>query len=500
MNRYAISILICFIVKASMAVNYYVSTSGSDSNTGTTPGAPLLTLDKALTKVAAGDTIWMREGTYFHSVTITISKSGTASNKYYLKAMPGEKPVLDFSGTASGKRGISLTGSYWVIKGITFTLAGDNGMIISGGAFNLIENCAFVENEDTGLQLGAGAHDNRIINCDSYYNADPPDFGDADGFSPKMDVGSNNYFYGCRAWLNCDDGWDGYLRGADKVTTILENCWTWRNGYFKDGTDAGPNANGNGFKMGGSDDKTLQHNFLVKNCLAFENKAKGFDQNNNKGSMTIYNGTGLRNKGNDFSIPSPLAAGQTATVKNCLLADGKISLGSFVIQESNSWNGSFTVNAEDFLSLNTIGVDGPRKADGSLPDLSFVHLAAGSDLINTGVDVGLPYKGTKPDLGCFETDVPVEAILLQEKKPGHFNIRIIPDDKQVEISFDTAGGTRFSGQLWSLNGSEIWNSQTKTQGSSPGSFRINYNGFTPGIYLFRFTAGDKVQSWKFRLP
>jgi hypothetical protein len=102
-----------------------------------------------------------------------------------------------------------------------------------------------------------------------------------------MDVGSSNSFYGCRSWLNVDDGWVGYLRGTDNVSTTLENCWTWQNGYFKDGTDAGANANGNGFKMGGSDDKLLKHNFTLKNCMAFDNKAKGFDQNNNKGSMIM---------------------------------------------------------------------------------------------------------------------------------------------------------------------------------------------------------------------
>ena len=73
-----------------------------------------------------------------------------------------------------------------------------------------------------------------------------------------MTWAAGNYFYGCRSWKNCDDGWDGYLRGADDVSTTVENCWAFENGYFEDGTDAGVNANGNGFKMGGSDDKLLE--------------------------------------------------------------------------------------------------------------------------------------------------------------------------------------------------------------------------------------------------
>jgi hypothetical protein len=44
-----------------------------------------------------------------------------------------------------------------------------------------------------------------------------------------------------------------------------------------------------------------------------------------------------------------------------------------------------------------------RNADGSLPVLPFVRLAATSDLIDKGTNVGLPFAGAAPDLGCFET-------------------------------------------------------------------------------------------------
>ena len=49
----------------------------------------------------------------------------------------------------------------------------------------------------------------------------------------------------------------------------------------------------------------------------------------------------------------------------------------------------------------------PRKADGSLPDITAFHLAPGSDLIDAGIDTGLPYYGSSPDLGAFEySEVP----------------------------------------------------------------------------------------------
>ena len=81
----------------------------------------------------------------------------------------------------------------------------------------------------------------------------------------------------------------------------LEQCWTWGNGWLKDGSDPGSQANGNGFKMGGGDNSNsaqLTHHFILKNCLAFGNKAKGFDQNNNAGSMTLLNCTSFGNGSN----------------------------------------------------------------------------------------------------------------------------------------------------------------------------------------------------------
>ena len=59
-----------------------------------------------------------------------------------------------------------------------------------------------------------------------------------------------------------------------------------------------------------------------------------------------------------------------------------------------------------------MGVTGARQPDGSLPTLDFMHLASGSDLIDTGVYVGIPYNGSAPDLGAFETLVPVPVNML----------------------------------------------------------------------------------------
>jgi hypothetical protein len=186
----------------------YISPDGADDNPGTIE-EPFGTFPKAILEAAPGDTIYVRGGIYelISTVTIPATKNGTDNLFYTLTASNGEVPILDFSEQSLGSKGISLQANYWHIKGLQIRGAGDNGMEINFGSYNIIEQCQFYENRDTGLQLSNGSGNNRIINCDSYYNADPPDYGDADGFAPKLAVGSDNYFYGCRAWGNCDDKW-----------------------------------------------------------------------------------------------------------------------------------------------------------------------------------------------------------------------------------------------------------------------------------------------------
>jgi hypothetical protein len=429
---------------------YYVATNGDDSYSGSFD-FPFKTIGKAVSLAAQGTSILVRQGSYPLVSVIAISVSGAAGDTCRLLAYPGERAVLDCSQmpVEATNRGILLTGNYWHIRGFDVIRAGDNGMRITGSR-NLIEYCTFSGNSDTGLQIDNGASYNLILNCDSYGNADPSQ-GNADGFAPKLGVGTGNVFRGCRAWQNSDDGWDGYLRGADDVTTILEDCWCFQNGYLSNGSPS--NGNGNGFKLGGSDTANLAHNMILRRCLAFDNRVKGFDQNHNRGSMTLLNCTAYRN-GTNYSIPEALRTSKSATLVNCIAHGFTGSLGGFVLQATNSWSAPFLVTDGDFLSTDTLGVRGSRAADGSLPDLPFMHLAQGSDLIDGGTDIGLPFFGSAPDLGAFETlptsgvaggtAVPMSPSLLQNF-PNPFNPGTtipfsLPQEADIILSvFDALG-------------------------------------------------------------
>lgn len=477
--------LICISMQ-TFGTTYYVALEGSDSAPGTF-AQPFAKISMAVGLVSPGDTIMVRGGRYDLLNLITISSSGTSESYCTLMAYPEEHPILDFSSQDLGgsNRGIKLSGSYWRIEGLDITGAGDNGMKIDGGSYNEILNCAFYRNRDSGLQMGNGASYNRVINCDSYYNADPPDYGDADGFAAKLDVGIENYFYGCRAWKNCDDGWDGYMRGADNVSTIIENSWAFENGYLEDGTDPGPSANGNGFKLGGSDNKLLRHDYRLTNCLAFKNKSKGFDQNSNMGTMILLNCTGHNNLGNNYSLYKELAAGEEAVIKNCAVLGEPGAIGDFVVQQANSWLGIATVAADDFVSIDDESAYGPRQADGSLPEIPYMYLVENSDMIDAGVSVGLPFEGMAPDLGCFEFS-PITA--LQNNTVVSSSLDIFPNPAKDLIWIKNNG--RFIGEL-AINVVDVCGRQINQSVAwidpGNGKFSFEISELDQGMYVLTVT-------------
>jgi len=496
-SRYLILFSFLF-VSVLNGKTFYVSTTGNDTLPGTID-QPFKTITKALSSsIVKGDSIIVRGGVYTLTSTITINTniSGKQDTLCHLYAYPGERPQLDFTGQALGGRGIQVKASFWHIRGFDIIGAGDNGMYITG-AFNIVEFCSFSKNRDSGCQLSGGANNNKVINCDSFYNQDPTE-GNSDGFSPKLDVGTNNYFYGCRSWQNTDDGFDGYLRPSNDVTTTLDNCWTFMNGYRRDGTISP--GNGNGFKMGGSDDKLLKHNFILYNCLSFDNKAKGFDQNSNKGSITLINCTGYRNGGKNYSVVLALDTGKVLTVTNCLVY-GPMGTLVLAVLTTNSWMLPDSVRSTDFVSLDTAGVRGPRKPDGSLPDVNFMHLSHGTHLINSGTIIpGRPYNGSAPDLGCFETDDTLTTALKNEvnHKVGYYLSNNYPNpfNPSTDIVYQIPASSHVILTIYNILGKEV--ETLVNEDKREGTYYVKFNAanLASGIYFYTLKTNDYVQTKK----
>ncbi|MBV9947144.1 MAG: right-handed parallel beta-helix repeat-containing protein [Myxococcales bacterium] len=395
---------------------------------------------------------------------VVLSKSGAAGATINYFAFPGEKPVFDFSGitdtTSFNCRqiGVRVQASFLHLKGLELkgTLQLNNlnheswCVYVIGGTNNLFEQLDAHHNMGPGFFVQRGGN-NTFLNCDSHENEDTMtsngDGQSADGFGchPNQAGDTGNVFIGCRAWWNSDDGWD-FINASAPCT--VRYSWSWYNGYKPDAINSGAPVslaagNGNGFKGGGHGDPqmlpsgTVPQHTIEQNC-AFFNKANGVYANHDIVNPFFYNNTSFNN-GTDFNMLG--LDGTTTTSVGFLRNNLAFSTdGHRLIADNtnagpindmwNSWDTGLgvTVSAADFQSLTFTppascpqaytpagtaccapddmtcfsGLASARSADGSLPVLPFLRLAATSALVDKGTDVGLPFSGAAPDLGCFE--------------------------------------------------------------------------------------------------
>jgi parallel beta-helix repeat protein len=402
----------------------YVATNGNDSNPGTIE-QPFATWKKGIDEASAGDQIYIRGGTYYIDsvngaktyIGVNITKNGAPGNPIKLYGYPGEKPVLECSGLSHKirGRGIYISGDYWELKNFEVIHVNQYrnvdlvvGILGDNCNNNVFENLKVHDCGGPGIRIIHDSDNNLVKNCDAWNNYDPLTTspgpgGNADGFQcGYIPTGRINYFKGCRAWWNSDDGWDlWYNHGI----VVIDSCWAFRNGY-KHGTFEYA-GDGNGIKMGKtSADSTAMNTYqrIVRNCVVFQNKQHGFDYNGGDVQYKLYNNTSYQNRGIAYRIPCDLQH----DIKNNISYNDGISWGKIIniselaIQSNNTWNGGFTVTDADFESLDTTGIVGMRNEDGTLSRAGFLRLVSNSDLRDGGIDVGLPYADGNPDLGCFE--------------------------------------------------------------------------------------------------
>jgi hypothetical protein len=131
---------------------YYVSAdSGSNSNSGTSSGAALQSLQAAANLTRPGDTVIVESGTYTSQSggpVLSINNSGTAGAPITYEAAPGANPVINVSSSASG--GIDVNANYIVVNG--FQIQGDAQSLSVGQAESQGADSATTAN---GINIGS---------------------------------------------------------------------------------------------------------------------------------------------------------------------------------------------------------------------------------------------------------------------------------------------------------------------------------------------------------
>jgi hypothetical protein len=308
--------------------------------------------------------------------------------------------------------------------------------------------------------------------------------------------GTGNVFRGCRAWFNSDDGYD-CINAYESI--VFENCWAFENGYSTTFASLG---DGNGFKAGGYGQAPVVSGLpspipshTVRFCLSYRNKANGIYANHHvQTGNHFYNNTAYRN-GTNYNMLSQQITKSTKTGNDTTLdcagfnhilhnnlsyrystQTETANLGTCInTYNSFSPNSGVTVDANDFLSIDEALLIAPRQVDGSLPDINFLKLKEGSDLIDKGMDLGFTFVGATPDLGAFESNYSTGISYVTNEE----QIRFYPNPVQNIMYFSQKANLV---EVIDITGKLVLTDRNVNQ--------INLSALQNGIYLIRLKLNE----------
>lgn len=475
---------------------------------------------------------------------------GTYGNEIVYINYPGEVPILDCSlfsieGTAN-RVAISITNvTYAKFIGLSVcnlkqeeSLTYINGIDVSACGNLWFERFSVYQVWGAGFFLGGGGglgYDTLYMtNCDSYMNCDSlPTAGDgrtgghADGYTissggEAADTFRLTVLTGCRSWGNSDDGFD--ISTSKQLQ--ISNCWSFCNGKLE--------GDGNGYKLVFSALYTPSKR-LMKNCLSAYNTGSGPQEANLYAVgygivMTYFNNTSYKDMLGFYSVQSEYDGAlvyDTAIYKNNLVYSptnsgdfaiwggtlqarfyaGNYALRPLYVNQSyNSFdwygdygnctdNSAYTITDADFVSLDSTQLYGARAGDGSLPLITFLTLAASSDLVDGGVDVGLDYNGAAPDLGyaeygLTETDSTLKYILSYSfaEQTGVAVIDTAAKTVNIEVEY----GTDVTALVATFSLSE---GATAAVGATPQVSGTTANNFTSPVTYVVTALDASTQNW-----
>jgi len=218
-------VFLAFLVVASLgstasAATYYVATNGDDSNPGT-EALPWATITKAASTLVAGDTVYVKEGTY--SEIVSPVNSGTEGNYITYAAYPGHTVINDLNGVST---------NFW-----------DAGFVTTGKSYIKVSGFQ-IKNCTGGFGLLAQENSHHII-FENNYTYNTYNSGIGAWYSNDIIIDNNE------VELACNDGY--------------QECISSDNSYNVEITNNHIHHSGPGSKGGeGIDVKYGSHDVLVK--------------------------------------------------------------------------------------------------------------------------------------------------------------------------------------------------------------------------------------------
>jgi hypothetical protein len=419
---------------------------------------PWLTIQHAADTMTPGDAAYLRGGIYYESA-ITFSNSGLPDAPIALINYPGEEVVIDGSRATDEYPGIAIVEGqdYILIQGLTIRNMPWSGIATDGRGTDtyqgitirdcilyangwsgidlasvdgfVVDNVRSYENKYYGMNIsgsddGAISSANGVVTNSIFYNhtedeghgvainqghdivlsdniachnkihgfdvSDMPKFGDLtynitvernssfengvsgfaiNSYSNHVVYRNNAAWYNGAPWANKGTG-EGFL--------CYDGCWhvEWLNNVSAFNTDAGFYVQ----NLPGYDEISKDTLIVFKNNIAYGNGRIGSEER-----------PGLVVQTREWQI--------IATNNNWFGAedDNSLVVGVNLVNDQGDIYSHDEVNSGAFQTGN-VSVD-PKFTNANLADW---RLQADSPMIDSGIDVGLPYCGSAPDMGSVE--------------------------------------------------------------------------------------------------
>ncbi|NPC78489.1 DUF1565 domain-containing protein, partial [Pyxidicoccus fallax] len=447
---------------------WFVSPTGSDTAPGTRE-KPLRTISKALSLVGPGEIVRVQKGTYAEKLELDASvKAGTATALITLRGEGKPKLVP----TSSGWFMVRVQRPHWRIEGFEMDVRGQRQVAVtfSGNtegtvlAGNELHNGTFgsgisTDNSARGVTIeGNHIHDFARGSVDSHGVVIAPtsrditvrgndihdNSGDSvqclgpEGFSNATPARGvlieNNHMYDNRENAvdikTCHDvtvrgnRMHGFTKSSTSRGEALVVHYSAKNVIVEDNDVSNSSL---GIAVGGNRVGAPPTNVSVR-----RNRIHGLKTPEGSG-IRIENGVDVRVLHNTVTGTNGFAlvighgtggASSNVAVRNNLFATrNAVSLGPLapgLKLESNLYLPGAGFNTGNFLVPSSTWVGGTLAAwqaagrdTGSTESASALadaaELTPGPDAVDQGMDLGLPYCGTAPDVGAVEADCPAQA-------------------------------------------------------------------------------------------
>jgi hypothetical protein len=250
MRKMNLRSLVIFIVLSGLilgsgneleAKTYYVSSSGSNSNPGKI-GSPFLTIQHGVDVLRAGDSLFVRGGTYFERVAV-YGYDGTSTDPIVILNYPGENPVIDGGSNLpkyDWSQLVILWEDYVYFKGFEVRnsnrlgyRAGGDG-ITAAGAHDIIANCKVHDCWNSGIYIGdyGIAEYNEVYNTCLSNSANPGSTINGSGVSAAGNAPASYADYSIIRHNIVHDIW------GEAVSTFESNHCTIEDNIIYDGWSA----------------------------------------------------------------------------------------------------------------------------------------------------------------------------------------------------------------------------------------------------------------------